>query len=128
MTQQRLPISLTDQFACLVRRLRLHTDIDNWSAGYTIDDNVVLNTPHTSMGWLFFQFFKSQAATGGAAAHDNTARRNTICNSGPPPMPRDPWDEVDGPNVTGTVNVTDCSAIPPTARAVVKAAGPRGVW
>ena len=40
--------------------------IDNWSAGFTIDDNVVVNTAHTEMGWLFFQYFKNQAATGGS--------------------------------------------------------------
>ena len=121
-------MNLTDMFVCLVRCFPLHVDIDNWSAGYTIDDNVVVNTPHTSMGWLFFQYFQGQASTGGAAAHDNTAHRNTICNSGPPPKPRDPWDEVNGVNVTGTVNVTDCSALPAAARAVVEAAGPRDVW
>ena len=100
-------------------------DIDNWSAGFTINDNVVLNTAHTLMGWVFFQYFASQAAGGGAAAHDNTAHGNTICNSGPPPKARDPLDEVNGSNVTGTVNVTDCSTLPAAARAVVAAAGPR---
>ena len=63
--------------------------IDNWSAGYTIDDNVVVDTPHTSQGWIFFQYFGA-SPTAGAAAHDNTAHRNTICNGGPPPKPRDP--------------------------------------
>lgn len=115
---------LTHPCSCTLTR-PLHADIDNWSAGYTIDDNVVINTRNTKQGWLFFQFFDGQAATGGAAAHDNVAHSNTICNSGPPPRPRDPWDEVQGPNVTGTVNLSDCSAIPPATRAIMKAAGPR---
>jgi hypothetical protein len=38
---------------------------------------------------------------GNGAAHNNTAADNTICNAGPAPPPRDPWDEVDGKNVTG---------------------------
>ena len=131
--------------------------IDNWSAGYTIDDNAIVDTPHTSQGWIFFQYFGA-SPTAGAAAHDNTAHRNTICNGGPPPKPRDPcaapvqtyicnahieiciqiprvqtsrahyerrYDEVNGSNVSGTVNLTDCSALPAAARAVIHAAGPR---
>jgi hypothetical protein len=103
------------------------SDIDNWSAGFTIDNNVVVNTQHTTFGWIFFQYFASQANDNGAAAHDNTAHGNTVCNSGPPPQNRDPWDEITGgANVTRTINVTgDCSAIPASARAVVAAAGPR---
>ena len=61
----------------------------------------------------------------GATAHDNTAHGNMICNSGPPPQPRDPLDETNGTNVTGTVNVSDCAALPSAAAAVVAAAGPR---
>ena len=108
--------------------------IDNWSAGYTITDNVVSTTRHSMMGWIFFQFFKAQAKTGGAAAHDNTARGNTICDAGPPPKARDPWDEPTGANVTGTVNVSagegpisKCvfGVQYPRAEAVVHGAGPR---
>ena len=103
-----------------------YSDIDNWSAGFTIDDNVVVNTEHTVFGWIFFQYFASQAKDNGAAAHNNTARGNAVCKSGPAPQNRDPWDEIIGPNVTGTINVTgDCSLLPATARAVVAAAGPR---
>jgi hypothetical protein len=99
--------------------------IDNWSEGFTIDENVVSDAPHVIQGWIFFQFFKAQAASGGAAAHDNTARNNTICNAGPVPPPRDPWDEPTGENVTGTANVTDCRALPPAAAEVARQAGPR---
>ena len=99
--------------------------IDNWSEGFTIDENVVSDAPHVIQGWIFFQFFKAQAASGGAAARDNTARNNTICNAGPVPPPRDPWDEPTGKNVTGTANVTDCHALPPAAAEVARQAGPR---
>ena len=100
--------------------------IDNWSAGFTIDDNVVVNTAHTVFGWIFFQYFASKGGVlAGATAHDNTAHGNTVCNSGPPPQPRDPLDETNGTNVTGTVNVSDCAALPPAAAAIVAAAGPR---
>ena len=65
---------------------------------------------------------------------DNTARRNTIFNAGPPPKPRDPWDEPTDANVTGTVNATGACAAGgggqfPTAAAaaVIKEAGPRPV-
>ena len=91
-----------------------------------IDDNVVVNTAHTVFGWIFFQYFASKGGVlAGATAHDNTAHGNVVCNSGPPPQPRDPLDETNGTNVTGTVNVTDCAALPPAAAAVVAAAGPR---
>ena len=99
--------------------------IDNWSAGYRIEENVVVDTAATIQGWIFFQFFAQQAGSGGAAAHDNTARDNTICNAGPVPPRRDPWDEPIGANVTGTVNVSDCQTLPAAAAAVVRAAGPR---
>jgi hypothetical protein len=29
--------------------------IDNWSAGFRINENVVVNTENTKMGWIFFQ-------------------------------------------------------------------------
>ena len=71
--------------------------IDNWSAGYTIDSNVVANTSNTMFGWLFFQYFAAQASSSGAAAHDNTAHGNFNCNSGNVTQPdRDPYDEIDG--------------------------------
>ena len=105
--------------------------IDNWSAGFTINDNVVINTTGIIEGWMFFQYFAGDRSH--AAAHDNFAANNTICRAGPVPPPRDPYDLVKGPNVTGTVNVTadaatrgGClAALPRGAAAVVRAAGPR---
>lgn len=106
--------------------------IDNWSAGYSITENVVVNTSNTLNGWLFFQYFSGKASHG--QAHDCTAANNTICNTGPVPTPRDPWDEVNGPNVSNTVNMTaqatrfngDCLPVLPSAAAqVVREAGPR---
>jgi hypothetical protein len=101
--------------------------IDNWAAGLTINENVVVNTSHTEYGWLFFQYFKGKEGKASAQAHDNTAHNNTICNAGPPPPNRDPYDEVNGTNVTGTANVTggDCNDLPQLAKGVVLAAGPR---
>lgn len=112
----------------MLRHKRGCSDIDNWSAGFTIDGNVVVDTPHTMFGWIFFQYFASQAKDDGAAAHDNTAHGNTICNSGPLPKNRDPWDEITGgPNVTGTIVVDrkNCTTLPAAARVVVASAGPR---
>ena len=40
-------------------------------------------------------------------------------------MSRDPYDEVSGINVTGTINVSDCTRLPPLAAEVVSEAGPR---
>eukprot|EP00037_Helgoeca_nana_P017943 m.171137 g.171137 ORF g.171137 m.171137 type:complete len:748 (-) comp24220_c0_seq1:311-2554(-) len=107
--------------------------IDNWSAGYVIDANVVINTSHLAFGWIFFQYFAGKTSHG--QAHDNTAANNTICNAGPVPPQRDPWDEVNGSNVTGTVNVTALAihtfggsclqALPQFAADVVRESGPR---
>lgn len=100
--------------------------IDNWSAGFSINENVVVNTSHTINGWIFFQYFKRKPAWG-SAAHDNTARANTICNAGPAPPARDPWDQPMGVNVTGTVNVSHCNSLPAEAAEVVRLAGPRSL-
>ena len=111
--------------ACHSARSQSSIYIDNFSAGFSIDENVVVNTAHTFNGWLFFQWAGGPTGGPGCQAHDNTAHGNTICNSGPPSQSRDPLDEVNGPNVTGTVNVSDCLRLPLAAAAVVAAAGPR---
>jgi hypothetical protein len=107
--------------------------IDNWSNGFTIDQNVVTDTAYLKMGWIFFQYFAGVHNHGGEA-HDNYAHNNTICNAGPVPQARDPWDEVNGTNVTGTTNVTAAAAgrgciaaLPPMAASVVAEAGPRQI-
>lgn len=113
--------------ACHSAKSQSSIYIDNFSAGFTINDNVIVNTANTLNGWLFFQWAGGPTGGPGCRAHDNTAHGNTICNSGPPSQSRDPLDEVNGPNVTGTVNVSDCSRLPLVAGAVVVAAGPRKV-
>ena len=104
--------------------------IDNESGGFSIDENVVVDTPHMYEGWLFFQpgpwAAPSYAGPMGGAAINNTARQNTICNSGAIPPSRNPFERIPGPNVTGTINVSDCAAdLPAAARGVVGSAGPR---
>ena len=52
--------------------------------------------------------------------------RNFNCNAGNVTSPdRDTYDEIDGANVTGTVTVSDCDALPAAAKAIIQAAGPR---
>ena len=122
---------------CLTRKYR-PSDIDNWSAGYTINDNVVADCPHTMFGWIFFQCFSCtklgwHETNGSATAHSNTASGNSVCNSGIQGHPniwasdlsRDPFNVIGGINVTGTINVSDCSALPPKGTAVITAAGVR---
>ena len=94
-----------------------------------IEENVVVNTPHMYEGWLFFQPgpWASPNYDGpmGGIAHNNTAKNNTICNSGAVPPSRNPFERIPGPNVTGTVNVTNCAELSAAARGVVSNAGPR---
>ena len=95
--------------------------------------NVVADCSHTIQGWIFFQCFCCtrpawHEGSGSATAHANTARGNSVCNSGAVDDPtRDPYDIINGVNVSGTTNVSDCSALPAKAMAVIKAAGVRAV-
>jgi hypothetical protein len=103
--------------------------IDNESGGFSIDENVVVDTPHMYEGWMFFQPgpWASPSYNGppGGVAINNTARNNTVCNSGAVPPSRNPFERIPGPNVTGTVNVSDCANLPAAARDVIANAGPR---
>jgi hypothetical protein len=87
--------------------------IDNWAAGFTINDNVVDNCPNTAFGYYFFQSIP------GALAHDNTIDGLYARNSGDPTAHGLPC------NCTHVVDVPIGSPLPAGAEAIISSSGPR---
>ena len=87
--------------------------IDNWAAGFTIDNNVVDNCPNTAMGYYFFQSMPS------VLAHDNTVDGLYARNSGNASAHGLPC------NCTSVVDVPTGSPWPAGAKAIISNSGPR---
>ena len=87
--------------------------IDNWGAGFTLNDNVVDNCPNTAMGYYYFQ------SIAGCPAHDTSANGLWARNSG------DPTKTGLKCNCTNVVNVPNGSAWPAGAQAIISNSGPR---
>ena len=87
--------------------------IDNWAAGFKINDNIVDNCPNTAMGYYFFQ------PIAGCPAHDNYVDRLYARNSGNPSAHGLPC------NCTNVHDVPTGSPWPAGAQAIISNAGPR---
>ena len=87
--------------------------IDNWGAGFQLNDNVIDNCPNTAMGYYFFQSIAS------CPSHDNNVDGLWARNAGNPAAHGLPC------NCTNAHEVPIGSPWPAAAQAIINNAGPR---
>ena len=87
--------------------------VDNWAAGFTINDNVVDNCPNATLGYYYFQSIQ------GCPAHDNHVDGLFARASG------DPTKHGLNCNCTNVVNVPTGSPWPEGAAKIIANSGPR---